>query len=124
MEDYIAKLDAEWTNDCQGKKDYDGNIISISTRYWPRGGGVWCFDPSKGKFLDINSSILPSAKSSLILRIGEGEYITLASMEVEAESEEEVKTLVEKWCKDEYSKVFKLFSEIYHDEIHPYKTIP
>ena len=32
---------AMWTDDCQGKKDYDGNMVSISTRYWPgpSGGG-------------------------------------------------------------------------------------
>ena len=29
------KLHAKWTDDCQGKKNYDGPVISISTRFWP-----------------------------------------------------------------------------------------
>lgn len=37
------KIDAKWTPDCQGKKDYDGQILSISTRYWPSGGGFATF---------------------------------------------------------------------------------
>lgn len=24
-----------WRNDCQGKKDYDGRLVEVSTRYWP-----------------------------------------------------------------------------------------
>ncbi|MEE7625397.1 hypothetical protein V3O24_04425 [Methylobacter sp. Wu8] len=29
------KLDITWADDCQGKKDYDGDIVAVSTRYWP-----------------------------------------------------------------------------------------
>lgn len=25
----------KWTNDCQGKMDYDGEVVSINTRLWP-----------------------------------------------------------------------------------------
>ena len=28
-------LAAEWTDDCQGKKDYDGDVLAITTRCWP-----------------------------------------------------------------------------------------
>lgn len=24
-----------WRHDCQGKQDYDGRIVEVSTRYWP-----------------------------------------------------------------------------------------
>jgi hypothetical protein len=33
----------KWRNDCQGKKDYDGRIVHVSSRYWPRGGGYFTF---------------------------------------------------------------------------------
>lgn len=39
----------EWTDDCQGKKDYDGDLVQLSTRYWP--GHHTVFDtvtPEKG----------------------------------------------------------------------------
>ena len=42
---------AKWTDDCQGKKDYDGKILCLSTRYWPRGGGVTVHAPSEGRFM-------------------------------------------------------------------------
>ena len=35
------KVSARWTNDCSGKKDFDGRIVDLSTRYWPRGGGFY-----------------------------------------------------------------------------------
>ena len=38
------KLVARWTDDCQGKKDFDGRLLSYSTRYWPasyRGSGIY-----------------------------------------------------------------------------------
>lgn len=24
-----------WVSDCQGKQDYDGSLVSVSSRYWP-----------------------------------------------------------------------------------------
>lgn len=24
-----------WTDDCQGKKDYDGSLVRVTSRYWP-----------------------------------------------------------------------------------------
>ncbi len=85
------KIDAEWTNDCQGKKDYDGNIISISSRYWPSNY------QSNGKI---------SAKSSLILRFSEyPEYITLVSKEFNGDTEAEVKHNVEIWAQEQYNKI-------------------
>ena len=25
----------QWTDDCQGKKSYDGALLSVDSRYWP-----------------------------------------------------------------------------------------
>jgi hypothetical protein len=65
------KLAAKWTNDCGGKKDYDGDILSVSTRYWPADGGFW-IDKGDGLGLRKNDVLSkPSAKSSLLLWNGE-----------------------------------------------------
>lgn len=97
----------EWTDDCQGKKDYDPSIVSISTRYWPRGGGFLLFNSHTGEFQenDARPDIRPSATSSLVIdyRQGEGEdayvdHLDLAVAEFEADTEEEVKAQVEAWA--------------------------
>ncbi len=31
----MKSLDISWTDDCSGKKDYDGELVSIDTRFWP-----------------------------------------------------------------------------------------
>lgn len=101
------KPPCKWTNDCQGKKDYDGNLIQISTRYWPpagKGGGMLTVD---GRIMDgallYHSKGWASAKSKIVLRhggtldCGEWPRIVLASKAFEAMTEEEVKTQVEAW---------------------------
>jgi hypothetical protein len=105
------KLDAEWTDDCQGKKDYDAEILGISTRYWPRGGGFSIFDRDKPEAgLQDNETrpgIKPSAKSELVIRhAGEGleTWTVLAAAEFEAETEDEVKAAVEEWAQAQMDK--------------------
>jgi len=109
------KIDARWTDDCCGKKDYDGEILSISTRYWPAGGG----------FLEINRGpdgvsvhgpghrpdIKPRAHSSILLRYrvdDEGERcvedLTLVEAEFEADTEDEVKRQVEVWAQEQMDR--------------------
>lgn len=102
------KLDARWTDDCQGKKDYDGEILSISTRYWPRGGGFQTFDSRKPELglqgNDARPDVKPSANSSLMVRYKDpdggdlGDDLTLAEMYFEADTEQEVKAQVEAWA--------------------------
>ncbi|MGX4584041.1 hypothetical protein [Paenibacillus chitinolyticus] len=96
-------LNAEWTDDCQGKKDYDGNIVSISTRYWPESD----FTPIGGKF------VKPHAKSELFLRFGEHDDLTLDLKEFEGETFEEVKTQVEEWAQEKMDEIVQLLKSRY-----------
>ena len=100
------KLEAEWTDDCQGKKDYDGDILSISTRYWPARGRWLQLDtrtPDKGLH-EVNDSRIPAtAHCSLLLR-GKGEdSVELVDKRFEGASFEEISGQVEAWAQEQYS---------------------
>jgi hypothetical protein len=87
---------ARWTPDCQGKQDYDGRLLDISTRYWPSGY------QRNGK---------PSAKAAIRLMFGEpdengyGDSVAWREQGFEADTEAEVKALVEVWVKDRFDEV-------------------
>ena len=75
-------LSAKWTNDCQGKKDYDGPILEVSTRYWPRGGGFFVvrYTPS-GVTVEpdatptaIRSEVYRAAHRGLVQKLEDGRY--------------------------------------------------
>lgn len=99
------KFSGRWTNDCQGKKDYDGPILEVSTRYWPRGGGFTeVVRGDRGAFFRYNEdrpNIKPSATSALVVREEGDCTYTLIEHEFEAETEEEVKQLVEAWVQQQ-----------------------
>jgi hypothetical protein len=102
------KLEAKWEDDCCGKKDYDGRILSISSRYWPRGGSALTFDtahPELGLHKHDDGS-KPSAKSSLLIWTGDGDYETLAETDgyIEGETFEEVAAQVEAWAQEQMDK--------------------
>jgi hypothetical protein len=108
-------LCARWTDDCQGKKDYDGRIISLSTRYWPRGGGFHVLSKDHKEFaLSEDAAIRPSAHASIHLNFGEpdeygyGDYRALAEMLFEADTEDEVKAQVEVWAKNKFEQIIAL----------------
>lgn len=48
MNDKRAEYHPEWKPDCQGKWNYDCDLVSLSCRYWPRGGGFHTLDTSTG----------------------------------------------------------------------------
>ena len=105
----IEKLEIEWTDDCQGKKDYDGRLVVVSTRYWPAGGGFHVFDsrqPEKGLHQNQDGSP-PSAKSSILLARGDlnGTYEKLIEKEFEGESFEAIASQVEQWAAEQYEKI-------------------
>lgn len=106
------RLDAEWTDDCGGKKDYDGDILSISTRYWPRGGGFIAIKHTPGGVVmegnEARQEIRPSAKSSLVIWRKGGSHITLAEREFEADSLDGFKEELEKWAQEQMDKVVNL----------------
>jgi hypothetical protein len=109
----MGELRAEWTDDCQGKKDFDGEIVTLSTRYWPRGGG---FDlmvrDASGKlqteYNDSRPEIKPSAKSSILL---DGECVT--SEEFDGETFEDVAAQVEAWAKEQHAKIVAAIENLF-----------
>lgn len=115
------KLRAEWTDDCQGKKDYDGPIVSISTRYWPRGGGFFAVHRQGNNVTfeenDARPEIKPSAKSALMLRFndsdGDEDYLDLTSQEFEGETFEEVAAQVEAWAQEQMDKLVGILRAAY-----------
>lgn len=84
--------DARWTPDVGGKQDYDGPLLDISTRYWP----AW-----------KSQSGLPSAVASVLVRHSEG-YTTWREQEFEADTEAQVKVLVEAWAAEQFADVLRL----------------
>lgn len=102
------KLRAEWANDCQGKKDYDADLVELSTRYWPSGGGFHVFDRDRTELgfqgNDLRPGIRPSACASIL--IGQGVMI-LAERTFEADTEDEVKAAVEQWAQEQYDRVVR-----------------
>lgn len=89
-------LAAIWTNDCQGKQDYDGPLLRLSTRYWP------------GRY---RADGQPSARAGIDLLYGpvatrddrdDPNYLTLRELQVAAPTESEVKARVEAWAQDQF----------------------
>jgi len=107
---------AEWTDDCQGKKDYDGEILTISTRYWPRGGGMGIITHNESGKVSIetnsNNDIKPSATSNILLHT-KGDFVEIVSKDFEAETETEVKYQVEKWVQKQFDDILKLLKTKY-----------
>lgn len=90
---------AAWSDDYGGKQDYDGRLLSISTRYWPG------FKSRDGR---------PSAKASIVLNHGEpdqygfNDYAVWREREFSAETEAEVKAAVEAWVQEQFDEVRSL----------------
>lgn len=100
------KVPAEWTDDCQGKKDYDGELVSLSTRYWPAGGGFSMFSRETG-WVDNPADCKPSANAKILLRHAGDDYVIFAEQEFEDASLEAVKAKVETWAEQQYQRVIK-----------------
>lgn len=99
------KLTAKWTDDCSGKKDYDGEIVGVSTRYWPRGGGFLVLRDGVFEDNSTRPEIKPSAKCSITLRHGDDDYTHLLSQEYEGETFAEVAAQVERWAQAQFERV-------------------
>lgn len=98
---------AEWTYDCSGKMDYDGPVVSISTRYWPRGGGFFVLNAGQFQGNEARPEIRPSAKSRILLHYAGGEYEELISRGFEADTEQEVRRMVEEWVRVQFREIVK-----------------
>lgn len=99
----IYRTPAVWTDDCQGKKDFDGYVVILSTRYWPA---------------NYSSKGLCSANCSFELQHGEpysaydnkytDDNITLIEKEFEAATEGDVKEQVELWASEKFNEIAEL----------------
>lgn len=103
MSDKRAEYHPEWKPDCQGKWDYDCDLVFLSCRYYPQGGGFHVFDTGKGTWEgnEARPEILHSAIASIL--IGDpvnGPYETMASADFSGPTEAEVKGKVESWAKE------------------------
>ena len=104
------KLEISWTDDCQGKKDYDGDIVAVSTRYWP--GPATVFDTAHpGLGLHEIPGGKPSARCSIILSNGypyhNSETEPLIEKEFEGDSFGAVAAQVELWAQEQMDRVEK-----------------
>jgi hypothetical protein len=100
----------KWTLDCQGKQDFDGEIVSLSTRYWPRGGGFTVLEAGPWRWEENKDrpEIKPSANASIMLLGKE-----LVSQDFEAETEAEVKQLVEAWARTEIERIAATVTKLF-----------
>ena len=95
---------AKWTDDCQGKKDFDGRLVSISTRYWPS---------------NYSKDGRRSANASIVINHGEpdqygfADYLTIAEQDFNGETEEEVKRQVERWVNERLQEIAGLLMSHY-----------
>ena len=91
------KLNITWKNDCQGKKNYDGKLVTITTHYWP--GPYAVFDLGLHEIYGAR----PSAKSTIWLVDCFGEE--LATKDFEGESFDDVDEQVKSWGQQQMDRI-------------------
>lgn len=94
------ELQAQWEPDCQGKQDFDADLVHLSSRFYPQGGGF--SELSAGRWLENSDRprILPSAVATIYLQDR-----ALASAHFEGYTEAEVKAKLEAWAREQFIKV-------------------
>ena len=90
---------ARWTDDCCGKRDFDGPIISISTRYWPAGGSAMILD--EGGFRLHDDGGPPHAVSEIVIDNGEDDPEVLVAKSFKDEDPEVVWRQVADWGQEQ-----------------------
>jgi hypothetical protein len=107
---------ARWTHDCQGKQDFDGPLLAVSTRYYPGpdGGGTMVISPGR-PIWTVPYGPKPSPTSSIILRVGPaeegdggGDYYIWRRQDFEGETEADVKAQVERWVSAQMEDAVRL----------------
>jgi hypothetical protein len=90
MEVYGVNFEgAFWTTDCAGKQDFDFNILSVSTRYWPD----------------------HTARPQILL--GDRVLVQLPKQEyIEGTTELECKQKVEQWVREKISIIMTQLEEL------------
>ncbi len=115
---------ARWTDDCQGKKDFDGSVVELSTRYWPganSGYGVTLLSMAHNGH--VREELVPHgsrhhAHTSICLVRGTGgDLLTLAGEHFFGDSFDEVKLAVEAWAQRMVARVWRtVIAEFAGDE--------
>lgn len=102
------ELQAEWTHDCQGKQDFDADLVRLSSRFYPRGGGF--SELSGGKWIENadRPSIPPRARATIYLQDRE-----LASASFEGADEAEVEAKVEAWAREQFNAIVGAMTAIF-----------
>lgn len=111
----MKNVNAEWTDDCQGKRDYDGPVISISSRFYPgaaSGKGAMCFTLEGAKLTEsvIPYGDRPSAVSAVVLNIGDQDCIALKEEKFEADTDAQVFAMVEAWAEQQHDAIRAMFT--------------
>ena len=121
MNDTITTT-ARWTPDCQGKWDFDGRFIVVSSRYYPQGGGFHIFDRVNGfrPSIETNPNLRPHAVSAIHLEHGEADdnghnadYLIITEKEFDGDTEAEVKARVETWVQEQVQVIADLLIKHY-----------
>lgn len=99
------ELQAQWEPDCQGKQDFDADLVRLSSRFYPQGGGF--SELNAGRWLENKDrpAIPPSAVATISLQDRE-----LTSASFEGHTEAEVKAKLESWAREQFSKVASAMS--------------
>lgn len=94
------ELQAEWEPDCQGKQDFDADLVRLSSRFYPQGGG-WS-ELSAGRWLENKDrpEVPPNAVAHIYLQDRE-----IATAAFEGRTEAEVKAKVEAWARSQFDKI-------------------
>ena len=114
MNNEPMRAPAWWTDDCQGKKDYDGNAVVISTRYWPRSGGFSDFVVQDGVLVPLPPTDRPaSATAHIYLQWRHSDdpedyrFEPMIERSFEGETFEEVRDSVEPWVQEQYERIVR-----------------
>ncbi len=109
MINFAKKFNMTWTPDCQGKEDFDGAVVFLSTRIYPRGGSahVWNIQDGEVKsFTDQHSperqEIKPSGYANIVV------FGVRHEREFEAETTEQLKKDIEAWYSQYIERAQKL----------------
>jgi len=108
-----SKLKAYWTTDCQGKKDYDTDILSFSCRMYPPRYG-------NHKFHAICELTLRNGQGSGFFEEMKnerreficGNYFDLLKADFEGDTEQECKQKVEEWCNRVYNQTIRILTTL------------
>lgn len=106
---------AEWTLDCGGKKSFDGEVVVLSSRYWP--GGHWPAGSIVVTPKDHNGHQYMNAEpytrrhhahTSICLVKGiQGDHVQVADEHFFGDSFDEVKVAVEAWASVMVARVWR-----------------